>query len=53
MSTTLENALIATFLGLALVGGGGFVTNYVNDQICKGVVDSEHYEYCKKDEEKK
>jgi len=53
MSTTLENALIATFIGLLLVGGGGFITTYAKNHMCQAVPDSEQYDYCKKDEDKK
>jgi hypothetical protein len=46
MSTSLETALVATFIGLALVGGGGFVTQYIQTEACKRVPDSAQYTYC-------
>lgn len=51
MSTSLETALVATFIGVALVGGGGFFTQYVQTEACKRVPDSAQYTYCQPKQE--
>jgi hypothetical protein len=46
MSTSLETAFVATFIGLALIGGGGFFTQVAQTELCKKVPDSAQYTYC-------
>lgn len=50
-TATLETAMVATFIGVALVGGGGFVTQFVQTEACKKVPDSAQYTYCQPKQE--